>query len=122
MGGAIDAGESYGDSAAQYWADLAEQTGNPLYHIPGALAALWTPSTSDATALTLAGGYAARVLGPFSPRGVPGPLARIREYIRFDRPHHGKGWEFDGKIPKWIRDKLPAAGAGSGGGNDCGSK
>ncbi|MHB8744652.1 MAG: hypothetical protein ACYC9L_16240, partial [Sulfuricaulis sp.] len=122
LDGAINAGESYGDSAAQYWADRAEQTGNPLYNIPGALAALWTPSTSDATALTLTGGYAARVLGPFSPRGVPKPLARIREYVRFDSPHHGKGWEFDGKIPKWIRDKLPAAGTDSGGGNDSNCK
>ena len=53
FGGLIDAGESYGDSSAQYWADQATQSGNPLYHVPGALAALWTPDTSDATAATL---------------------------------------------------------------------
>ncbi|MDO4705749.1 MAG: RHS repeat-associated core domain-containing protein [Comamonadaceae bacterium] len=51
--GLINAGECYGDAAAQYWADLHMQTGNPLYAIPGLLASLWTPQTSDATAATL---------------------------------------------------------------------
>ncbi|SRR5947207_5240921 len=104
IGGRVNAGESYGDAAAQYWADKAIETGNPLYNIPGGIAALWTPCTSDATAATLLVGYAARVFGPFSPRGVPRPLARLRQYIRFDSPHHGKGWEFDGTIPKWLKD------------------
>ena len=45
----VNAGESYGVSAAQYWADKAFSTGNWAYHIPGALAALWTPCTSDYT-------------------------------------------------------------------------
>ena len=76
IGGRVNAGESYGDAAAQYWADKAIETGNPLYNFPGAIAALWTPCTSDATAATLFVGYAARVFGPFSPRGVPRPLAR----------------------------------------------
>jgi len=106
----VNAGEAYGDSAAQYWADLAVQRNNPLYHIPGALAALWTPCTSNATALTLAGGYVARIFGPFSPRGLPRALARLRRYIRFDPPHHGKGWGWDGLIPQWLRNRLPAVG------------
>jgi RHS repeat-associated protein len=101
--GLVPAGECYGDSAAQYWADLAIETGNPLYHIPGAFAALWTPTTSDETAAVLVGGYAARIFGPFSPRGVPKLLARGRQYLRYDPPHHGKGWEFDGEIAKWLR-------------------
>ena len=49
----IPAGEQYGAQAAQYWADKQEQTGNWLYAIPGALASLWTPCTSNKTALTL---------------------------------------------------------------------
>jgi hypothetical protein len=103
LGGLINAGESYGDEAAQYWADLAVETGNPFYNIPGAFAALWTPATSDRTAATLLTAYGVRVFGPFSTRGVPGCLAKYRQYLRFDSPHHGKGWEFDGTIPKWMR-------------------
>ena len=102
----LPAGESFGDSAAQYWADRQIATGNPLYAIPGSLAALWTPDTSNATASTLSLGYAARLFGPFSPTGTPRYLQRLRKYLRFDRPHHGKGYEFDGTIPKWIRDKF----------------
>jgi hypothetical protein len=49
----FNAGESFGDSAAQYWANLQLQTGNPLYAIPGAFAALWSPCTSDQTFLSL---------------------------------------------------------------------
>ncbi len=72
FGGRIDAGESYGESAAQYWADRAVQTGNPLYHVAGALAALWTPDTSDATTATLvcgagAGRYFARPFWQYYP-------------------------------------------------------
>ena len=100
----INAGESYGDSAAQYWANKQVATGNDLYAVPGALASLWTPETSNATALTLLGGYGARVFGPFSPRGVPKYLQRLRKHLRFDRPHHRKGWQFDGTLPKKLRD------------------
>lgn len=45
-----------GDSAAQYWADLAEHSDSPfapLAHVPGAFAALWVPDTAPATATTL---------------------------------------------------------------------
>ena len=56
LGGLIPAGESYGSSSAQYWADRQVATGNPLYAIPGLLASLWTPCTSDRTFLTLASG------------------------------------------------------------------
>jgi RHS repeat-associated protein len=45
----IPAGETYGDSAADYWANLQAQTGNPLYAISGTLAELWTPCHSDST-------------------------------------------------------------------------
>lgn len=67
VGGLINAGECYGESAAQYWADKQVKTGNPLYAIPGALASLWTPSTSDTTA-TLLG------TGAFLTMGIPGTL------------------------------------------------
>lgn len=55
----INMGECYGEEAAQYWADKAQATGNPLYHVPGALAALWTPGASDNTATVLSLGYGA---------------------------------------------------------------
>jgi hypothetical protein len=54
----IPAGERYGAAAAQYWADLETETGNPLYAIPGLLASLWTPCTSGRTGLALASGGA----------------------------------------------------------------
>ncbi|MBK6583936.1 MAG: RHS repeat-associated core domain-containing protein [Gammaproteobacteria bacterium] len=104
----IPAGESYGDSAAEYWANRAEETGNWAYHIPGAVAALWTPCTSDKTFLTLAGGYAARIFGPFTTRGAPRFIARYRKYIRYDRSHHGKPPGWDGEIPKWWRNRAPS--------------
>jgi RHS repeat-associated protein len=96
----IPAGESFGEESALYWADLYNQTGNPFYWIPGSLASLWTPCTSDETFLTLAVGYTARVFGPFSTKGIPRPLAKLRRYARFDPPHHGKGWHFDGTLFK----------------------
>ncbi|GKS97687.1 hypothetical protein [Acidovorax sp. SUPP2825] len=45
-----------GDSAAQYWADIAVNSKSPLAplaHVPGALAVLWTPDIAPTTALTL---------------------------------------------------------------------
>jgi RHS repeat-associated protein len=61
FGGWINAGESYGESALQYWADRSTDPDNTwydtaAYNFMGALAALWTPCTSDETALTLLGG------------------------------------------------------------------
>jgi RHS repeat-associated protein len=70
--GLINAGESYGASAAQYWADQAVSTGNPLYNIPGALAALWTPATSDQTLGTLLAGYGGG--------GLAGSYANLAEW------------------------------------------
>jgi hypothetical protein len=46
-------GASEGDRAAQYWADLHVQTGNPMYAVPGMFASLWTPDTALKTAFTL---------------------------------------------------------------------
>ena len=42
-----------GDRAAAFWADQHLRTGNPLYAVPGGLAALWTPQTAGTTFLTL---------------------------------------------------------------------
>ena len=95
-----------GESSAQYWANKLVETNNPAYNVPGLLSSLWTPETSLKTASTLAGGFALRVLGPFSPRGLPNLVQRPRKYFRIDPPHHGKGWEADGLIPKWIRGKF----------------
>jgi len=58
FGGLINAGECYGQAAAQYWAERQVATGNPLYAIPGLFASLWTPGTSDYTFATLSFAYA----------------------------------------------------------------
>lgn len=45
-----------GDTAAQYWADIAVNSNHPLAplaHIPGVFAALWTPEVAPTTAVTL---------------------------------------------------------------------
>ena len=101
--GYVNAGEVYGEESAQFWADLYVETGNPIYWVPGVFASLWTRKTSDETLLTLAGGYGARVLGPFPVKGIPKFLQRVRRIIRFDPPHHGKGYHFDGAIIRWFR-------------------
>ncbi len=46
-----------GSNSTQYWADIAVKSDHPLAplaHIPGVFAALWTPDTAPATAITLA--------------------------------------------------------------------
>ncbi len=79
----VNAGEGFGEDTAQYWADLAFETGNPLYNIPGLFASLWTRKTSDATLATLAGGYFARLTTPGGDIGTPKFLQRLtRPYIR----------------------------------------
>lgn len=49
------------DDAAQYWADIAVTSQSPLAplaHVPGAMAALWTPDVAPTTATVLgAAGY-----------------------------------------------------------------
>ena len=102
-------GTQLGADAAQYWANIAVSSNHPLAplaHVPGAFASLWTPDTYLQTSLTLSGGYAARVLGPFTTRGLPRYIQRARKYIRYDRPHHGKGYEFDGVIPNKLRGRT----------------
>jgi RHS repeat-associated protein len=59
----INMGECYGEAAAQYWADKADKTGNPLYNIPGAVASLWTRDTSNKTAIVLTAAYLVRNAG-----------------------------------------------------------
>jgi RHS repeat-associated protein len=54
-------GTEAGDRAAQYWAALHVQTGNPLYAVPGVFASLWTPDTATHTSLTLIGGGGASI-------------------------------------------------------------
>lgn len=57
LGNLYRATTSAGDSAAQYWADIAVNSKHPLAplaHIPGVFAALWTPEVAPATAVTLA--------------------------------------------------------------------
>jgi hypothetical protein len=53
----FNAGEGYGDSAVDYWANLQAQTGNRLYSIPGTLAEMWTPCHSENTLTGLLGAW-----------------------------------------------------------------
>ena len=108
--GMVNAGEEYGEYAVYYWINESENSCSSSYKMyatfMGHLASLWTNETSDETLLTLIAGYEARVLGPFSQKGVPKIIQRQRKYLRFDPPQHRKGWEFDGVIPKAIRKYL----------------
>ncbi len=91
FGGTVDAGEEFGEYAAQYWADLAVQTDNPLYSVPGALASLWTRKTSDETLTALAAGYGASwPIGKVFKFGVHGPHHFFRGFGKL--PHLQLNW------------------------------
>ena len=106
--GLLDLGEQWGQEAAEYYARiLADPCSSGLAKAGawagGLFASLWTPDTSDKTFWTLVAGYTWRVIGPYSTKGLPPYLQRIRRFIRFDRPHHGKpGYHWDGD---WIRGR-----------------
>ena len=61
----------------------------------------WASVAKSAAIGGALGGFG-RLLGPFTTRGLPGGIQRARKYIRFDRPHHGKGYGFDGIIGKHL--------------------
>ncbi len=91
----LPAKPDFAEESLLYWIERCDRTGNNIC-IMGHLAALGQKDTVIPTAITLAGGYIVRVIGPFTTRGVPRKLQRIRRFIRFDPPHHGKGWHWDG--------------------------
>lgn len=66
----------------------------------------WTSVVTSAAVGGALGG-AGRILGPFSPKGLPKGLGRIRQFLRFDPPHHGKWWHLDGIIGKELPKFLP---------------
>jgi len=49
----MQASADLGDHATEHYASRELETGNPLYRIPGAFAALWTPDTYQQTSLVL---------------------------------------------------------------------
>lgn len=68
-------------NAAQYWANLQVQTGNPLYGLPGALATLADPCNAGTTATVLGAGsgfgaWAGRPYWQYYPAGNPGYSSR----------------------------------------------
>ena len=105
-------GQPAGQSSADAWMAKYIDPSNTLaqnigYGAGAGFAGLWTPDTWFATSSTLVGGYGARALGPdqlFGKEGVPGFVRRARQYLRWDAPHHGKGWHLDGIIPKALRN------------------
>ena len=79
--GAIDrlyaASTQLGESAVEHYVSRENATGNPLYHIPGAAAALWTPSTAPLTSMLLGvgsglGRWSARPFWQYYPAGTRG--------------------------------------------------
>ena len=81
LSGAIDrlyaASTQLGESAVEHYVSRENATGNPLYHIPGAAAALWTPSTAPLTSMLLGvgsglGRWSARPFWQYYPAGTRG--------------------------------------------------
>jgi hypothetical protein len=81
LSGAIDrlyaASTQLGESAVEHYVSMENATGNPLYHIPGAAAALWTPSTAPLTSMLLGigsglGRWSARPFWQYYPAGTRG--------------------------------------------------
>jgi hypothetical protein len=66
-----------GESAVEYYVSKENATGNALYHIPGAVAALWTPSAAPWTSMLLGigsglGRWSARPFWQYYPAGARG--------------------------------------------------
>ena len=71
------ASSNLGEQAAEYYAARESETDNPLYRIPGAFAALWTPDTYQQTSLILGigsglGRWSARPYWQYFPAGTRG--------------------------------------------------
>lgn len=98
-------GTGYGEEAVDYWACKYNKESGPFYRNPkklgfamlGLSASLWTEETWFGTVGALGGAYTWRLMGPYSTRGLPKYIQRIRTYIRYDRPHHHKPGGWDGK-------------------------
>jgi RHS repeat-associated protein len=107
----VDVGESAGLGALHYYVELInDPEGSWLQkgggYLGGFFAALWTPCTSDKTLAAMMSAYGARAFGPFPTRGIPRWMQRGRRYFRFDPPHHGKGYHFDGDWVRWIGRQI----------------
>jgi hypothetical protein len=77
VGRVYEATTTLGATAAGAYAERQEETGNPLYAIPGSLAALWTPETAPETLLVLGsasglGRWSGRPFWQYFPAENPG--------------------------------------------------
>ena len=111
VGGQTLPGDMYGRSARDYYARCSvdprtSTAGRLACSAGGGFASLWTPETSLNTTSILTGAYLVRVFGPFTTKGVPKQLARMRKYFRFDAPHHGQGFHFDGEFILRLRNRF----------------
>jgi hypothetical protein len=66
-----------GEAAVEHYVTQENATGNPLYRIPGAAAALWTPSTAPYTSMLIGvgsglGRWSARPFWQYYPAGTRG--------------------------------------------------
>ncbi|MRR59447.1 MAG: hypothetical protein EG824_14755 [Deltaproteobacteria bacterium] len=94
-------GAEAGATAAQSYADLYVQTGNPLYVAPGILASMWTPDTALGTAATL---YTAGGLNALSQAAGP-----IKQWIRI-----GPSFSVNGQFDVGMSIRWGASPAGGG--------
>lgn len=88
-----------GANAGQFYAEMQERTGNPLWAIPGIAASLWTSETAVDTALTLTLSSARLIgtLGAFA--GSLGSALRVRVLARQLRYQY----YMTGGRAQWIR-------------------
>ncbi|NJD33106.1 MAG: hypothetical protein FIB04_14605 [Gammaproteobacteria bacterium] len=87
---AFDASTQAGADAAQYYADRETESGNPLYAVPGSLAALWTPDTAMETVVVLG---AASGIGQWSSRPFWQYYPAENPAYRSTWLTRGAGWE-----------------------------
>lgn len=116
--GTVNAGENYGEEAAQYWANQSENqcssSGRRAFATGmGLFASLWTPNTSDATVMTLLSAYGLRNAGrPWALRdGSPartvidyGNAFRVEQHMIGKGAERGLKWHVDalwGRVRHW---------------------
>lgn len=96
-------GTSYGQEAAEWYAQQQIKTGNPWWGVPGAISSLWTPETYQDTAWTLitgrgVGGYLGRPYYQYYPAGNERYVSR---YLT-----RGRGWKPPFNVGSEAAEKL----------------
>ncbi len=91
-------GTEFGEDAVDFYAEKYLETDNPLWIIPGAAAAAWTPETYLDTAWALASGY-----------GIAKSVPKWAHWEHFRGPHkysHLQFGKFRIRVPKPVLNFL----------------